>query len=69
MVKDTENPFEHEVNPDGKKPVSQYSISDEYLTNETGYIKAQFEIRKKLLDDLSNSETDEEREQHSKTFR
>lgn len=66
MVKDTENPFEHEVNPDGKKPVSQYSISDEYLTNETGYIKAQFEIRKKLLDDLSNSETDEERERIQK---
>lgn len=66
MVKDTENPFEHEVNPDGKKPVSQYSISDEYLTNETGYIKAQFEIRKNLLDDLSSAETDEERERIQK---
>lgn len=66
MVKDTEDPFEHEVNPDGKKPVSQYSISDEYLTNETGYIKAQFEIRKNLLDDLSSAETDEERERIQK---
>lgn len=60
MTIDTENPFEHEVNPDGKKSKGQYGISDEYLTDETGYIKAQFEIRKQLLDDLAKAETEDE---------
>lgn len=66
MEKDTENPFEHEVNPDGKKPAGQYSISDEYLTSETGYINAQFEIREQLLDDLANAETEKEKERIQK---
>lgn len=66
MEKDTENPFEHEVNPDGKNPAGQYSISDEYLTSETGYINAQFEIREKLLDDLANAETEKEKERIQK---
>lgn len=66
MEKDTEDPFEHEVNPDGKKPTGQYSISDEYLTSETGYIEAQFEIRDQLLDDLANAETEKEKERIQK---
>ena len=66
MEKDTENPFEHEVNPDGKKPAGQYSISDEYLTSETGYIEAQFEIRDQLLEDLANAETEKEKERIQK---
>lgn len=66
MEKDTEDPFEHEVNPDGKKPASQYSISDEYLTSETGYINAQFEIREHLLDDLANAETEKEKKRIQK---
>lgn len=61
MTIDTENPFEHEVNPDGKKSKGQYGISDEYLTDETGYIEAQFKIRKQLLDDLAKAETEDER--------
>ena len=66
MEKDTEDPFEHEVNPDGKKPAGQYSISDEYLTSETGYIEAQFEIRDQLLEDLANAETEKEKERIQK---
>lgn len=62
MVKDTNNPFEYTVNPDGKKSYGQYSIGDEYSTNETGYIKAQFEARKNLLDELSKAETQEEKD-------
>lgn len=66
MKKDTENPFEYEVNPDGKKSTGQYSISDEYLTSETGYIEAQFEIRDQLLEDLANAETEKEKERIQK---
>lgn len=62
MEKDTEDPFEHEVDPDGKPTTGQYSIGDEYLTSEIGYIEAQFEIRKQLLDDLSKAETKDEQD-------
>ena len=65
MVSDTENPFEHEVNPNGKTE-GQYQISDNYLTSETGYIEAQFEIRDQLLEDLANAETEKEKERIQK---
>lgn len=65
MVSDTEDPFEHEVNPNGKTE-GQYQISDNYLTSETGYIEAQFEIRDQLLEDLANAETKKEKERIQK---
>lgn len=65
MVSDTENPFEHEVNPNGKTE-GQYQISDNYFTSETGYIEAQFEIRDQLLEDLANAETEKEKERIQK---
>lgn len=61
MEKDTEDPFEYEVNPDGKN-AGQYGIDDNYLTDETGYIEAQFEKREKLIDQLSNASTKKEKE-------
>ena len=61
MEKDTEDPFEYEVNPDGKN-AGQYGIDDNYLTNETGYIKAQFEKREKLIKGLSKATTKKEKE-------
>ena len=61
MEKDTEDPFEYEVNPDGKN-AGQYGIDDNYLTDETGYIEAQFKKREKLIDQLSNASTKKEEE-------
>lgn len=61
MEKDTEDPFEYEVNPDGKN-AGQYGIDDNYLTDETGYIEAQFTKREKLIDQLSNASTKKEEE-------
>lgn len=60
MTKDTEDPFEYEVNPDGKN-AGQYGIDDNYLTSETGYIEYQFEEREKLLEKLSKAETEKEK--------
>ena len=65
MVSDTEDPFEYEVNPNGKTE-GQYQISDNYLTSETGNIEAQFEIRDQLLEDLANAETEKEKERIQK---
>ena len=62
MEKDTENPYEYEVDPDGKHTGGQYHVGDEYLTSEIGYIEAQFKIRKQLLDDLSKAETKDEQD-------
>lgn len=61
MEKDTEDPFEYEVNPDGKN-VGQYGIDDNYLTDETGYINAQFKKREKLVKQLSKTSTKKEKE-------
>ena len=48
MEKDTENPYEHEVDPDGAKTFYE----DSYAASEEEYIEHQFELRKKLYDDL-----------------
>lgn len=65
MVSDTENPFEREVNPNGKNE-HQYQLSDNYLTSEIGYMEAQFEIRDQLLEDLQNAETEKEKDRIQK---
>ena len=67
MEKDTGDPFEYEVNPDGKN-AGQYGIDDNYLTSETEYIKYQFEQRSKLLNDLSDAETKEDKERIQKSI-
>lgn len=67
MEKDTGDPFEYEVNPDGKN-AGQYGIDDNYLTSETKYIEYQFEQRSKLLNDLSNAKTKEDKERIQKSI-
>lgn len=62
MTKDTEDPFEYEINPDGKSTF----VSDNYLVSETEYIEYQFETRNKLVNEASMAKTLEEKERIQK---